>query len=115
MMNHEELLERDNKLIADGLKLRFHPITVASAKGCTIIDTNGKEYLDLTAGWAVANVGYGRKSIADIIHDQYLKLSFTTQLSAPSETMIQLAEKLVEIIPGDFEKKSMVWTFRFGC
>lgn len=106
-MNHEELLERDNTLIAEGLKLRFHPITVASAKGCTIIDTNGKKYLDLTAGWAVANVGYGRESIANIIHDQYLKLSFTTQLSAPSETMIHLAEKLVEIIPGDFEKK--VW------
>ncbi len=82
-------------------------MTVKSAKGCSITDLNGKNYLDLTAGWAVANVGYGRKSIAESIYQQYLNLSFTTQLSAPSETMIELAEKLIEIVPGNFEKK--VW------
>ena len=113
-MMQSELLSKDNKLISKALKLRFHPITVKEAKGCTITDSNGKSYLDLTAGWAVANVGYGRESIAEKIHDQYLKLSFTTQLSAPSETMIQLAEKLVELTPGDF-KESMVWSFRIGC
>ena len=106
-MNEVELLTKDKQFISDGLKLRFHPITVKSAEGCHVTDTNGKRYLDLTAGWSVANVGYGRKSIADTIFEQYLKLSFTTQLSAPSETMIQLAEKLIEIVPGDFEKK--VW------
>lgn len=106
-MKQSELLNKDRKLISKALKLRFHPITVKEAKGCTITDSNGKKYLDLTAGWAVANVGYGRESIAAKIHEQYLKLSFTTQLSAPSETMIQLAEKLVELTPGDFEKK--VW------
>lgn len=106
-MKQAELLRKDKEYISDALKLRFHPITVKEAKGCHLLDTNGKSFLDLTAGWAVANVGYGRESIAEKIHEQYLKLSFTTQLSAPSETMIQLAEKLIEITPGDFEKK--VW------
>ena len=106
-MDQEELLKKDKELISEGLKLRFFPLTVKEAKGCYITDINDQRYLDLTAGWAVANVGYGRESIAKIIHDQYIKLSFTTQLSAPSETMIQLADKLVEIVPGNFEKK--VW------
>lgn len=106
-MNQTELLKKDAAYIADALKLRFHPITVKSAKGCQLQDSNGKHYLDLTAGWAVANVGYGRKSIAEKIKQQYEQLSFTTQLSAPSETMIQLAEKLIDLTPGDFDKK--VW------
>lgn len=106
-MEQQELLKKDSRYISDALKLRFHPITVKSARDCMLTDADGKIYLDLTAGWAVANTGYGRKEIAEAIYDQYLKLSFTTQLSAPSETMIQLAEKLIALAPGDFEKK--VW------
>lgn len=106
-MEQKELLDKDHQVISQGLKLRFSPMTVASASGCWLTDLSGKEYLDLTAGWAVANIGYGREEIAKTIFDQYLKLSFTTQLSAPSETMVQLAEKLISLTPGDFEKK--VW------
>ncbi len=106
-MEQTELLAKDDAFIAEALKLRFHPMTVKSAEGCQLQDSNGKCYLDLTAGWAVANVGYGRKSIAEKIKQQYEELSFTTQLSAPSETMIQLAEKLIDLTPGDFDKK--VW------
>lgn len=103
----ETLLEKDQKYISEALKLRFHPIAVESATGCRVKDTEGREYLDLTAGWAVANAGYSRREIAEVIYEQYQKLSFTTQLSAPSETFVKLAEELVRMVPGDFSKK--VW------
>ncbi|MEC5423232.1 aspartate aminotransferase family protein [Virgibacillus sp. C22-A2] len=106
-MNSEELLQADSKIISNALKIRFYPITVKAAKGTKIIDHQDKEYLDLTAGWAVANTGYGDKRVADKLQEQYEALSFTTQLSAPEENMVHLAEKLISIIPGDFEKK--VW------
>lgn len=103
----ETIIEREKKVISKALHLRFHPISVESASGTRIIDTEGTSYLDLTAGWAVANIGYSREEVAKVIYDQYKKLSFTTQLSAPSETMTTLADELISISPGTFEKK--VW------
>ena len=34
------------------------PVIVAKAKGCTVTDVHGKEYLDLTAGYFVNNAGH---------------------------------------------------------
>lgn len=106
-MSSEGILSRDNKVISDALKIRFFPITVKSAKGVYIIDHQDKQYLDLSAGWAVANIGYGHERIASKLQEQYQKLSFTTQLTAPEQNMIELAEQLISITPGDFIKK--VW------
>ncbi|AXH99821.1 aspartate aminotransferase family protein [Sporosarcina sp. PTS2304] len=107
MTESRSIIEREKKTISKALNLRFHPISVESAFGTRIKDTNGTSYLDLTAGWAVANIGYSREEVAKVLYDQYKKLSFTTQLSAPSETMTLLAEELIGISPGAFEKK--VW------
>ncbi|OCA88732.1 aspartate aminotransferase family protein [Pseudobacillus wudalianchiensis] len=106
-MKEKSVLIQDQEFISNALKLRFHPITVTEGKGCYLFDENGRSFLDLTAGWAVANIGYGQESVAEKLKEQYIKLSFTTQLSAPSQTMTELAEKLIEMTPGDFSKK--VW------
>jgi 4-aminobutyrate aminotransferase len=100
-------LEAEDQVIANSLKIRFYPISVKSAKGTRIIDHSGKEYLDLAAGWAVAGIGYGHKRVSQKIKEKYETLSFTSQLSAPEPTMVSLAEKLIDITPGDFTKK--VW------
>ena len=64
-----------------------------------IRDANGKEYLDATAGglWTV-NVGYGRASIAKVIHDQLLKLNFFAQ-TAGNVPATLFAEKLIDKMP----------------
>jgi 4-aminobutyrate aminotransferase len=100
-------LGAEDQVIANSLKIRFYPISVKSAKGTRIIDHSGKEYLDLAAGWAVAGIGYGHKRVSQKIKEKYDTLSFTSQLSAPEPTMVSLAEKLIDITPGDFPKK--VW------
>ncbi|WP_066301346.1 aspartate aminotransferase family protein [Bacillus sp. FJAT-29937] len=100
-------LTAEDQVIANSLKIRFYPIAVQSAKGTRITDQFGKEYIDLAAGWAVANIGYGHPRVSSKIKEKYDSLSFTSQLSAPEETMVSLAQKLIEITPGDFSKK--VW------
>src|SRR5699024_5263234 len=62
---------------------------------------------DLTAGWAVANIGYGDSRVSERLFQQYDSLSFTTQLSSPEDKMISLAEKLISIVPSSSNKK--VW------
>ena len=107
MSKGQELIQQEQKVISRALHLRFHPITVKAAKDCIVIDMDDNSYLDLTAGWAVANIGYGREEIAEAIAEQYRSLSFTTQLSAPSSSFVELAQKLIDLTPGDYYKK--VW------
>lgn len=107
MMKNQRLLERDQKFVADSLKIRFYPIAIKEGKGSMLVDYNGKEYLDISAGWAVANIGYGNKKMAQGIKEQYEQMSFASSVTLPDEPMVNLAEKLTQIVPGDFAKK--VW------
>lgn len=103
----DSFLNTEDKLIAESMKIRFYPIAVKSAKGTRIIDQDGKDYLDLAAGWAVAGIGYGHPRVSHKIKEKYDTLSFTYQLSAPEPTMVSLAQKLIDLTPGNFSKK--VW------
>lgn len=103
----EFLLERDMKALSDVMKLRFYPLIAVSGKASVIKDYEGKEYLDLNAGWAVANTGYCHPEIISTVHDQVDKLSFSSLTSVLSESSIELAERLIALTPGKFDKK--VW------
>jgi 4-aminobutyrate aminotransferase len=63
--------------------------------------------LDFNASWAVANTGYGHPRILQAIRDQLEKTNFVSTITFPNETTVKLAERLIAITPGDFQKK--VW------
>ncbi len=107
MERSKDLLNRDAASISDVMKLRFYPIVAETAQGVRIWDADGKEYLDFSAGWGVANTGYNHPRVLQAVNDQMKQLSFASTISVSSEVSIQLAEKLKEMVPGDFEKK--VW------
>ncbi len=104
---NERLLKRDREALSDVMKLRFYPLIAVSGKGSVIKDLEGKEYLDLNAGWAVANTGYCHPKIAGVVREQMEKLSFNSLISVMNESSINLSEKLIELTPGKFQKK--VW------
>ncbi|MFA7672111.1 MAG: aspartate aminotransferase family protein [Sphaerochaetaceae bacterium] len=106
-MNGNELYLRDKNVIADVLKLRFFPVVAQRGKGSTLTDADSKEYLDFSAGWAVANTGYCHPRIIKAANEQMQKLSFSSLTSIMSEESILLGEKICALIDGDFEKK--VW------
>src|SRR3569623_189214 len=43
------------------------PMIIAKAKGCTIWDVHGKEYLDLTAGYFVNTAGHCHPKIIEAV------------------------------------------------
>ena len=101
------IFKRDFEAISDAVRLRFYPIAAEGGRGAYIKDITGKEYLDFNAGWAVMNVGYGHPSIIDAVTKQMEKLSFASHCSTVTEVSVELAERLIALLPGDFEKK--VW------
>ncbi len=74
-----------------------------SGEGSTIFDTEGKEFIDLCAGYAVMNVGHRHPAIIAAVTDQLGRMGMTTRtmLSAPE---IILAKALAEIPPGDLQR-----------
>ena len=84
---------------------RTGPWVIQSASGITIKDAEGQEYLDATSGLACVNVGYGREEIARAVYEQTLKLSFfPTFWSTAHEPAIRLADRLIQMTPGDTQR-----------
>lgn len=106
-MDGASLREHDDRYLASVMKVRFFPLTIAGADGNRITDADGRTYLDFTAGWAVANVGYNNPRVRQAVVDQFTRTSFGTLTAMMNEPSVRLAERLVALMPGDFEKK--VW------
>ena len=102
-----QIYEMDSGLISDALKIRFYPHVTHEGKGARLIDTEGRQFLDFSAGWAVANAGYNHPHVKQAIIDQLERTTFGGLLSSMHLPALQLAEKLVDLVPGDFHKK--VW------
>ena len=68
-------------------------------KGTTLIDTEGKRYLDLGAGIAVNALGYGRRDLARITSRQMRKLIHVSNLYA-TKPAISLGALLLELCRG---------------
>ncbi len=79
------------------------PVIIAKAKGCTVWDVNGKEYLDLTAGYFVNNAGHCHPRIAAAVTKQ---VNEVLQVSGKHGTipMVKLAQKLIGLAPKSVHK-----------
>ncbi|MFH0825375.1 MAG: acetylornithine transaminase [Pseudomonadota bacterium] len=71
------------------------PIMLVEGKGCRLLDVNGREYLDFTAGIAAAILGHGHPKLAAALADQAKKLIHVSNLYH-IEPQIGLAKLLVE-------------------
>jgi predicted acetylornithine/succinylornithine family transaminase len=69
---------------------------IASGKGLTVRDADGRMYYDFTSGIGVQSVGYGDKRVIDAIQKQAAVLTHCSNLYL-NEPAVALAEKLVKI------------------
>ena len=77
------------------------PIFWEEAHGCTVIDADGQEYLDLTAAFGVASIGHTNPVVVAAIAAQAQKLIHGMGDVHPSRVKVALAQKLSEMSPGD--------------
>ena len=81
------------------------PTVIVKGEGVWLEDSAGNRYLNSMAGLWCVNVGYGRREIAEAIHDQALTLSYCHAFSSMSaDVPILLAEKLVGMAPVPMSK-----------
>lgn len=73
----------------------FPRLQLERGVGCRVWDVDGREYLDFTAGLAVAALGHGRADLAQVLADQFGRLGHCSNLfgNAPA---LELAARLVD-------------------
>jgi 4-aminobutyrate aminotransferase len=101
------LAQRDERAIADALKIRYTSLDVARGEGPWLIDAAGRRYLDFGASWALAGLGYSDRRVQDAVARQMEQATFISLISAINQPALDLAETLISLVPGDFSKK--VW------
>ncbi|MDA2920003.1 4-aminobutyrate--2-oxoglutarate transaminase [Desulfobacterota bacterium AH_259_B03_O07] len=84
------------------------PAFIQQAKDALITDIDGNTFIDFASGLATMNVGYSRMEIIEALGDQIEKYHHTCFHVFMYEPYVRLAEKLAEITPGKFPKKTIL-------
>lgn len=75
-------------------------LVVASARGATVRDVEGREYLDLLAGMGVANVGHAHPEVVAAVRAQAERhLHVMVYGEFVQESQVRLAARLAELLP----------------
>lgn len=101
------LVERDRKVIWHPFtqqKNMLPPIPVAKAKGSLLFDADGREYIDAISSWWVNLHGHAHPHIAEKIYQQALQLEQVIFAGFTHEPAVQLAEKLLRILPENISR-----------
>ena len=72
------------------------PLFIKSAKGCTITDVDGNEFIDYVSSWGPLIFGHAHPRIVEAITRQ---AELGTSYGASTELEIELAEKVVNAVP----------------
>lgn len=80
------------------------PIAITRGEGALLWDENNKEYIDAIASWWVNPFGHSNKFIADAIYKQLTTLEHVLFGGFTHEPAIQVAEKLMQLLPNNQKK-----------
>ncbi len=101
----EAVCERIRALEGTGMRTFSdpEPLVWQRTEGCRVWDADGREYLDLYAGFAVATVGYCHPAVTEAICRQAATMTHCPS-AAPSEVRASLYERLVELAPPGLDR-----------
>jgi 4-aminobutyrate aminotransferase len=108
-MNATTLTDRKNAAISRGVGMTTQ-IYADRAENAEIWDKEGRRYIDFAAGIAVLNTGHRHPRVIAAVKDQLDHFTHTCHQVVPYETYVHLAERLNEIAPGNFAKKTIFVT-----
>ncbi|MDF2765380.1 MAG: aspartate aminotransferase family protein [Rhodospirillales bacterium] len=79
------------------------PRLFVAAKDMHYTTIEGRQVLDATAGLWCVNAGHGRKKIVEAVQQQIAKLDYAPAFQMGHPLAFELASKIVQLLPGDFD------------
>ncbi len=87
---------------------KLTPIAVERAEGSVVVDVDGNHLLDLAGGIGVLGVGHCPAGVVDALSAQAARLIHMCAIVASYEPYVELAERLNDLSPGEFPKKTLL-------
>lgn len=82
------------------------PVFVARAKDAWLEDVDGNRYLDFAGGIGCLNTGHRSEPVVEAIESQLQSFLHTCAQVTPYEQYVRLAERMNQVTPGKFPKKT---------
>lgn len=98
MATNQELFKRRAAAVPQG-PFNVAPIFAERAKGATLWDVEGNEYIDFCGGIGCVNTGHNHPKVVQAVNDQSSKFIHTCWHVAMYEPYVRLAERLNELTP----------------
>jgi len=104
-----KIIERHHKYMATTTNdPTYAPLVIESGEGVWFKDVDGNVLLDFSSGISVLNAGIRNPTVQKAVEEQLKKIWHAAGTDYYNEKQVELAEKLDEITPGDFEKKTFL-------
>ncbi len=102
--NAQAIIERDQKIMSPSYT-RAYPLVAARGEVAMIEDPDGNRFLDFAAGIAVVATGHCHPEVVKAIQEQAALLIHMSGTDFYYENMVQLAERLAALVPGDVPRR----------
>ena len=70
MSKAKNLINEDEEYFAKSGRIKYYPLAIDYGYGATLVDVDGKEYIDLLSSASSQNVGHAPKKVTDAIKKQ---------------------------------------------
>lgn len=100
-----EIVARREAALPQGMS-KLTPIAVERAQGALVTDVDGNTFIDFAGGIGMMAVGHNYPPLVDALRDQAEKLVHMCAIVGTYEPLVQVAELLNEVTPGDHAKKT---------
>lgn len=98
------VIERDSRVISPSYT-RGYPLVAQRGRGAIVEDVDGNRFLDFNAGIAVVATGHCHPDVVAAIERQAAELIHMSGTDFYYEIMVDLAEKLAVLAPGDLPRR----------
>lgn len=106
MIGAEKIIEKKKEYLfpsSHGNHFYKNPPQIVKGDMQYLYDSEGKKYIDFFAGVSVMNCGHCNKEILETTINQMQTLQHTTIIYL-TEQMVNLAERLAQVLPGDLRR-----------
>ena len=103
--NCQKIVEENDKVIASFSRIPYYPLAVKKAYKSTVEDMDGNTFIDFLSSAGTLNVGHCHPKVVQSIIEQTKQSILYTPVYMYNKLLSELAQKLIEITPGNFPKQ----------
>ncbi len=85
-----------NSPVRAGKSVGIDPLFITKGDGCYLWDADGKRYIDYVCSWGPMILGHCHPQVIRAVEERLYK---GTSYGAPTELEVQLAEKIIDMVP----------------